>query len=136
MGDVVSLGSSQLTSGPDVCCNGPSVVFPGGSEVIALSLLPASKPFTVSTGRQTPNVNTPSSFVALAGIGTSVTQATTLYLRTIVPMQIVVTYAGISLPTAQGVYGTVLVEADPSHAITGVTIQGVGQIEFEAWGSQ
>lgn len=135
MSSSVSLGgSSQLIAGPQLACV-DGIPFPGGIDTIPLQLTPSDKPYGVSTGRQTPNLNSPSAATPLA-MG-AVTNATLLYLRAPGGVLVSISYLSLTAPVQpQPVLGTLLLEANPTNPITSVSVQGVGQIEWEAWGPQ
>lgn len=129
----------SIVAGPAGCTD--TATFPGGiSNVPALAFNPPQKGYNVSTGLQSPNVNSPSSFQTLSGIGTgqTVTQASMLYLRTTTPVLVEVTMNGVDGGTAQvlSVSGLLVLEPGPSNYITAVAVQGQGQVEYMAVGLQ
>jgi hypothetical protein len=135
MSETVTIQGSAISSGPSPVSDGS--VFPAGATGIPIDLNPAQKTYNVSTGRQTPAINSTNAPQTLSGIGAgqTVTTAHTLYMRTTGVMTVVITYQTLgaeSIPLS----GLLLLEADPNRLITGVTVQGAGQLEFQAWGAQ
>ena|ERR1700729_236133 len=135
MSETITMQGSALTAGPNLCSDGS--VFPSGATSIQLDLNPAQKGYQVGTGRQLLNVNTQSP-QALSGIGAgqTVTQATTLYMRSVSPFTVQVTYTGVSGTQPIPLNGLLVLEANPSNPITAVTVVGSGQLEYGAWGNQ
>jgi hypothetical protein len=133
--DTIQLGEATLLAGPSEVCEGDT--FPAGGTTIPLALLGTWKPYVVDSGRQLYNVASPAAFVPLNGVGASgpVTQAHTLYLRVLAPVQVQLTYFGVV--SAQVVYlsGLLLVEPDPAHPVTAVAVMGTAQVEFLAVGN-
>jgi hypothetical protein len=128
---------SGLYAGPNDVCEG-SGGFPAGSTPIPLELLPCSKPYLVSTGASLINIASPASLYALPGVGTAgnVTQAHTLYLRTNVPVIVALTFLGGASAQQLNVNGLLIIEADPAHPITGVSVQAAqAQVEYLAVGN-
>jgi hypothetical protein len=112
--------------------------FPSATVNIPFGLLPTTKAYNVDTGTQTPQVNSPSVFVTLSGIGTgqTVTQALTLYVRCLIPMQIRLTFSGDATPKVIYLQGVLLLEASVAAPITLLEAMGAGQVEFWASGNQ
>jgi hypothetical protein len=113
--------------------------FPAGISNVPLSLLPCSKPFAVSTGDQVANVNNVA-LAALGGIGAGgpVTKAHTLYLRSAAAMQVQLTLSndGTGTTTATvNVNGTMLIETATGYEVQGVSVLGVGVLEYLALGN-
>jgi hypothetical protein len=133
----IQLVGGSLQAGPAFASDGSS--FPAASTPIPLALYPANgKQYTVGTGGQLYTVNSPSAFVAVQGVGASgpVTQAHTVYARTTSAMILQVTYAGDATQYLIYLQGTIVLEADPNHAITSINVKGAGQLEFMAVGNQ
>jgi hypothetical protein len=122
--------------------------FPSASTSIpfGLNTAPQGKPICVSTGRILKNIQSPSAFVALDGIGTgdAVTMATTFYVRVRCPgWQAKITFANPVSPFTPIVSvipfaGFLSFEPDvlSGYPITGVELQGSGLAEFYASGQQ
>jgi len=127
--------TAQLVIGPGQVSDS---YFPSGSTTIPIFLNPTPKTYAVDTGPQRPQVNSPSAFVALSGIGSgqTVTQASYFYFRCQTPVQLKITYLGDATQYIRYVNGVVMEECDPTHPITSVQIQGSGQVEYWACGLQ
>jgi hypothetical protein len=128
--------AAQLIAGPTGASDSN---FPSAVDNMPFGLNPNPKQFTVDTGPQRPNINSPSpTFVALSGIGAgqSVTQAQTLYFRSLIPMQIRLTFQGDATPKVLYVQGAVLLEFDISHPLVLLEASGSGQVEYWAAGLQ
>jgi hypothetical protein len=128
---------ATLTATPSMC--GGS--FPSGITQIPFGLNPPSKPYTVSTGAMVATVDSPSSFVALGGIGAggAVTQATTLYLRTTAPIALQLIRnnngSGTTTITLGQVSGVFLLEAPAGYEVQSVLVEGAGTVEYFAAGN-
>ena len=134
--------SGTLTEAPPAGCEAPG--FPSATTSVPFGQLgaPCPKPSPVSTGAKTRNVNSPSAFVALSGVGATddVTQADTVYMRVKAGLfQFRITYrnpAGGSIVAVLPSNGIFLHEADAPDGfwITLLEVQGSGQIEYFASG--
>jgi hypothetical protein len=135
----VSGGAVQLTA---TLLAGPTTVtdnqFPSGTTNLPFGLNPPQKAYNVDTGVMVANVISPVAFVALGGVGPggSVTQAQTLYVRTLTPVQVRLTYLGDVTPKIRYLGGATLEEADPAHPITLVEVMGSATVEYYAAGLQ
>lgn len=126
--------------------DGPPAAFeaqtPSGSTQIPFWLNAGPncpKTANVATGRKVRQVNSPSAFVALSGVGPTddVTQAHTFYARTnIGGFKLQFTFQDSSTAVVP-LFGVLLLEPDSvgSLAIVGVSVQGVGTIEYYAAGA-
>ena len=89
-------------------------MFPSGEALVAMDLLPPLKGYIVTTGRQLYNINSPSAFAPIPGVGTNgpVTQGHTLYMRSNGPFLVQLTMTGVDGGTSQEIplYGTMLIE--------------------------
>src|SRR6266850_7723933 len=124
---VVTL-SGELVSGPSASSDNQ---FPAGTDTCPFNLNPTPKNYTVRTGVQQVPVASPSAFVALGGIGTSVTKASLLYLRVGSGMDVRITRvnpAGGSFVTTEHPGGLLIYECDPAQPITLVEVQGSGGV--------
>lgn len=129
MSNVVTVKGTLLAGPPKSSCNG----FPSALVNAAFELTPPNKSAAVSC-YGSPNVNTPSSFVELDGVGpgNTVTQGTFLYIRTTGPMTIRITQgsgggAVVSTLLIQGLY---IQELQAGTPLTLLEAQGVGVIEY------
>lgn len=136
MAEAVQLQGSSLMAGPTVANDGST--FPSGSTIIPLDFTPAQKTYQVTSGRQLIQINSPSTFATLPGIGAggSVTQVSTLYLRTNSPFIFRATYQNGAPQQLQYVYGLWIAEFDPSKPLVLLEVQGAGQVEYLAVGNQ
>lgn len=110
-------------------------VFPSATSSVNLTSYPNPKPSLVDTGFTTRNVNSPSSFLALSGVGTgdTVTKGDTLYLKCLQKMRVRVTFADTpsDLVSVFIVVGTLVLEADQaSNYIKLLEVMGTGPIEY------
>ena len=115
--------------------------FPGGRTDISLILTPTSKPAGVMTGVALRTINSPSSYVALTGVGVTdtVTQSNFVYLRTNAPMLIRLTFKDGSNPDIVSVLpmnGACVYEVDVSRYLKLIEVMGSGQVEWFASGPQ
>ena len=112
--------------------------FPSGTTTIPFVTTPSPKTYNVDTGRNTAQVNSPSSFVALQGLGANgpVTQAHTVYIRTSVPMNVRLTYQGGSALGPLPIQGVFFLEVPPATPLTLVEIEGSGTVEYYFAGNQ
>lgn len=137
MSEIIQLGAGAvIQAGPgDVVDQG---TFPSDVASIPLSLVGAIKPYIVSTGVQLYNWNT-TLFTALPGVGSAgpVTQAHTLYMRTVVYMKVRLTYQNDASPHITYVLGMLLLEFDPgNNPVVLVEAIGAGQLQMLAVGNQ
>lgn len=113
--------------------------FPSGTTTIPLALFPACKQFVVATGDQFVNLNSPSSFATLAGVGTTVTRGHTLLVRTQTSISFRLTQQDPSLtPTVKvipGVDGLLLLEFGVGFELSLLEAEGVGNVEYSVWGN-
>ena len=113
---------------------------PRGSTNIPFQTTPDPKDATVSTGDMSCNVNSPSSYTTLPGVGAlgPVTQGTFLSLFTEGPMLVrTTTYnAGGNVIAVEPVSGMKIVEYDPAAYLVLVEVQGTGPVEYFASGTQ
>lgn len=133
---------ATLTETPRGSSDGPG--FPSASTSIPFGLngCPSEKPVQSSTGRILRQVNSPSSFVTLDGVGASdvVTMATTVYARVRCGgFQLRVTFhnpLGSPIVSVVPFAGVFLFEPDVAsgYYVTLVELQGVGTIETYASG--
>lgn len=139
--DAVTL-LGNLTSGPQGICEGG---FPSGIFQVQFGLAGScpgagTKPALVSA-YGTPNINSPSSYVTLPGVGSSstVTQANTLYMRTTVPFLVRLTFAtpggGSDTVSVVPVLGLLILEPRSDGYLKLIEAQGIGSIEYYASGN-
>lgn len=132
MASQVSL-TAQLIGGPSPVCGDGS--FPSGISNIPFGLNPPNgKSYVVTTGVQEANINSPGSFVVLGGIGTTVGNAHTLYLRTVQPILIEISQNGLSTYTVS-VNGLFFLEPATGNEVQTVQVKGVAAIEYYAAGN-
>ncbi len=134
--NVVTL-QGTLLAGP---AKGSSAGFPTGLVNAEFTLRPSSKGAAVSV-YDVRNLSSPSGFLTLRGVGAgeTVTQATTLYLRTESPMQVRLTYddgSGGSRTATLDVEGLCILEAPSTKFIKLLEASGVGVVEYFASGNQ
>lgn len=127
---------AQLSSGPATVSDG---TFPPGVTQVQLQLNPSTRQVNVDTGAMVANVNSPSAYVTLPGIGGAVgpvTQGLFLYLRTVAPVAVRLTMFGASGNTTSVLLtnGLLVLEFDPLHYLTLLEIQGTGTVEYYAAG--
>ena len=97
-----------------------------------------TEPAAVSA-QHTKNVNSPSAFVALDGIGVTVTQATFFFLKPTSVFIVRITYKPISGPDVVStipVMGPMLVKTPVDQYIKLVEVQGTGAVSYLATGNQ
>lgn len=77
-------------------------------------------------------MNSPSTYVALDGVGTNntVPKGDTLYMRTQVPFKVRLTFADASVITNLPLQGLFILELDPANMLTLLEAEGAGQIEW------
>ncbi|HUU43034.1 MAG TPA: hypothetical protein VMX57_04605 [Planctomycetota bacterium] len=132
----------NLTAGPQGVCEGG---FPSGVLQVAFGLAgscpgagtkPALRKFWTSQ-----DVNSPSSFAGLdgVGVGQSVTQANTLYLRTTTAMLFRLTFAdpaaGPDFVSVIPVKGLLILEPSEAGYLKLLEVQGAGKVEYFASGN-
>lgn len=140
----VRSGPSENASGPTSACQDSS--FPTGATTIPFTLNAGSQPkqVGVSTGAKIRNVNSPSSFVQLSGVGTGddVTQGATFYIRVVSGLfQVRCTYhnpAGSPIVSVSPIAGLFIQEADVGNGfyLQELEIQGSGIVEYYVSGPQ
>ena len=129
---------------------GPAVqtdpLFPSGVTTIAFTLNQGQnpKPVGVSTGAKVRNVQSPTAFVTLSGIGTTddVTQGSFVYMRVMSgSFQFRVTFnnpAGGSIVSVLPSAGLFIHEPDANGGfyVTKLEVQGLGLVEYYGSGMQ
>jgi hypothetical protein len=135
LGEVVQLVNSQLVAGPPTVGDGSS--FPAGQSVIPLDLVQVQKSYAVTTGRQLQNISSPSAYVVLPQLGSTgaVTQAHTLYMRSVAPFLVQLTQFGLTALQTLKLNGLLILEVDPAAYVTAIQVQGSGQLEWLAVGN-
>ncbi len=129
--------SGTLVAGPQAVCDS---AFPSGSLELKFGVGPCGcKPAAVQC-YNTKNVNAPSVYVALDGIGTgeSVTQANTLYVRAPTPLNLRLTTddgAGGSVVAIVPISGVWVMEFPSNKFLKLLEVLGVGPIEYYASGN-
>jgi hypothetical protein len=135
MAYVVTLQGSLFAGQPQASGTG----FPSGMVNIGFELTPPNKVATCSM-YQTPNLNSPSSFATLPGVGDggTVTQGTFLYLKTANPMEVRVTQHSDSGDVVSTLYveGVYVQEFPVGNYLKLLEAQGVGTIEYFVSGNQ
>ena len=132
--------TGQLTLGSQQACDS---AFPAGLLQLSFGLVggcPGTKAAPVST-YHTPNLNSPSAFATLDGVGSgeSVTKANTLYFFSKTPVQLRLTTddgLGGSVVATVPVYGLVLLEFPDTMFLKLLEAKGTGQLEYVASGNQ
>ena len=116
--------------------------FPAATSSVPLTTTPIPKVCAVDTGIQRGNINSPSSYAALSGVGASpetVTQGSILYVRCAVPMLFKLAFhnpLGADDEAVIPITGTVIMEFDPSRYLTALSVKGSGTIEWYVGGPQ
>jgi hypothetical protein len=135
--------TGSLTVGPPCACDGGDSSYGNGVSNIGLSLFPCPKSSQVDTGVNRRMVNSPTAFIPLSGVGPSdnVTQGDTLYVRSVSPVLIQVTFYNPNLPMTPWVsviplQGMLLIEPPQNSYVMGLAVQGTGQIEYLVSGQQ
>lgn len=124
--------------------SGGSGGFPASQSSVALASTPSPKSSSVDSGFVVRNINSPSAFVALTGVGAadSVTQCDTFTIRCQSALRVRVTFSDTpsDLVSELVVMGTLLIEAPPQsntpapNYIKLIEVKGVGIIEYLASG--
>lgn len=141
MGSRVLLSDATLISGPSDVCEGS---FPSGNTSIPVSLSGGScgKAINVETGAMLANVQSPSSFQALPGIGSAgpVTQAVTLYINSPTQVLVQLTMAnpagGSDIVSVVPLQGIALWEFPSNGYVKSVGVQGASTVQYYASGLQ
>lgn len=130
--------SGSLVAGPASISDAQ---FPAGSLNIPLALSCTPKAYAVATGNVV-NVQSPSSFEAIPGIGAGgiVTLGSTLYVKTSQQVLMQLTNAnpagGAALVSVIPVVGLQVMEFPSNGSLTGLAFEGSGTIEYWVGGSQ
>lgn len=141
MSDSVTL-LGTLMAGPQGVCEGG---FPSGLLQVQFGLAGScpgagTKPASKKTW-SSQDINSPSAYVAIDGVGTgeSVTQANTVYIRTVVPMQIRATFAnpegGADIVSIVPVLGLFILEPSAAGYVKLLEAKGQGKVEVFASGN-
>ncbi len=130
MSNVVTITGS-LVAGPPQASD---TAFPSGVTQIAFATQPTQKPAQVQTGAQVRQVQSPTVFVPLDGVGTgeTLTQGTTLYVRVIGPMRLRATFADTPLDVVSELpaKGLLVFEVDEAHPLKLLEAKGSGTVEY------
>lgn len=116
--------------------------FPSMSVSEPLALTPTPKLSNACTGTVVRNLNSPSSFAALSGVGATdaVTKGDTIYIRANAPIQVRMTMAdpggGSDVVSIVPVYGLALVEFSPTGYLKLLEAKGVATISYLISGPQ
>lgn len=123
--------TGNLQAGPS--CGGWGV-FPSSSFNDQVGVGgPCGKSFGVSVSSVSANINSPSSFTAIPGVGTEVTNADTLYFRTNSPITLQLTCSngsGGTTVSTVNVNGLFVCEFSETNALQGLAVEGVAQITY------
>jgi hypothetical protein len=133
--NIVTL-QGTLQAGP---AKSTDCAFPSALVNASFTLKPSTKAAPVSA-YDVRNLNSPSSFVQLRGVGPgeSVTRGNTLYLRTETAMTVRATFddgVGGSVVATYPVDGLFVIEAQEAKFIKLLEAQGVGVVEYFASGN-
>ncbi len=116
---------------------GGEASFPNGVSVGQFALTPSPKPYGSLSPAQTTSIDSPSSFVALSGVGTTVKQANTFYLRTDADVVVRITQLDGASPTPApsspqliSVKGLLVIEASNARAVVLVEVKGTARVEW------
>jgi hypothetical protein len=129
--------SGSLTFGPS---GGGSGAFPTSQDVIALSLSPSPKQASVMTSGLQVNLNSPSAYATLPGIGVGgvVQQCTTLYLRSDTNVMLRFTFndpaGGADIVSVVPLCGSTLVEYQQNGYLKLLEAKGAARLEYAAAG--
>jgi len=134
--NVVAINGT-LIAGPPTASDSS---FPAGVTNIVFGTNPGQKPAPVQTGAQVRQLNSPSTFVALDGVGVGETliEGNTFYARTQSPMKYRITFKETPVDVVSVIYpkGLLIVEIDEQHPILLIEAMGVGTIEYYVSGNQ
>jgi hypothetical protein len=129
--------SGSLTLGPS---GGGSGSFPTSQDVISLSLTPSPKQSAVMASGLQVNLNSPSAYVALSGIGTGgiVQQCTTLYIRSDTNVMLRLTFhdpnGGADIVSEVPLCGLKLDEYQQNGYLKLLEAKGAARLEYAAAG--
>jgi hypothetical protein len=134
--------TGTLVDSPPSACDAPA--FPSSTTSIPFTLLSNPKSSNVDTGAKTRNLNSPTVFVTLSGVGAGddVTQADTIYARSRSGgIQLRVTFnnpAGGSIVSVLPLAGLYIHEPDAQNLFyaTKIEAMGSGVLEYFASGAQ
>ena len=134
--------TGTLVSSPPSSCDAPA--FPSAMTSVPFTLLCNPKSSNVDTGAKTRQLNSPSAFVTLTGVGAGddVTQADTIYARSRTPgIQLRVTFnnpLGAAIVSVLPLAGLYIHEPDAGslYYATKIEAQGIGTLEYFASGTQ
>lgn len=98
---------------------------PNGSSIAEFVM---SKNHPVHTGLVVREINSPTTFAALEGPGTSVTEVGFLYFRASAPTEVEITQDGTARVIQ--VQGAITVEFDATKPMTLLRVKGVAKIEY------
>lgn len=133
MGQVTIDGA--ITGGPPQGGTG----FPGAVFNARLSLSQNPKSYTVATGILLMSVNSAGAFVAVPGVGTTVTKADTLYLRCDDALEVRTTTddgAGGDVVSVSVLQGLMVQEFPTLKFLKLLEVKGVASLEFFASGPE
>lgn len=128
--------TAQLTTGPSAVSDN---TFPSGVNTITFGLNPPQKQYNVDTSGVI-QVNSPSSFAAVAAIGAGgqVTQGLTFFARVLTTMILQMTFAnpsgGSDIVITEPIDGVKLCEYPTNGYLKALAVQGSGQLEYWAAG--
>ena len=129
--------SATIIAGPPQVSDS---TFPTGSTNIPVKLNGGSSLASpVQTGDTVREVNSPSAYVALGGVGTGqeVTQGRFLFLRCSVPMLVRLTFytSGGDVVSVLPLDSPLIMQIDSSKYLKGIEAQGAGTVEWFVGGS-
>lgn len=134
--NVVAINGT-LISGPPTASDSS---FPAGITNIVFGTNPAQKPAPVQTGAQVRQLNSPTAFVPLDGVGVGETliEGNTFYMRMQSPIKLRITFKETPLDIVSVIYpkGLLIIEVDEQHPILLIEAMGVGTIEYFVSGNQ
>ena len=130
----LSLAATLVASPPSSTDGG----LPSGVTNISFGLNPSTKMVNVDTGAMTRQINSPSDYITLEGVPSTVSQGTTLFIRTTAPFLFRLTNNDPITPTQAilPINGTVLLEFPADKYLTLLEAQGSGTIEYYIGGAQ
>lgn len=132
--NVVTLKASILAGPPKSTCG----KFPSGLVSLEFELRPPNKNAAVMA-QHVRDVSSPSAYVTLGGVGTgqAVTQASFLYLRTSVAMDLRLTTSdSVDVVSVHPVDGVLLMEFPAAKYLKLLEVQGSGTLEYFVSGNQ